>query len=531
MTELDALIVGAGFGGVYQLWKLRNEGYKTKLVESGSDFGGVWYWNCYPGARVDSDIPHYEFSMPELWKDWTWSERFPGGPELRRYFAHVDQKLDLRKDCFFDTTITSAIFDDNDKKWHVTTQGSETFKVKYLLLNTGFASKRYTPDLKGLDSFQGQWLHSSFWPQGGLDMTGKRVIVIGTGSTGVQITQEAAKIAKEVTVLQRTPNLALPMAQKTYTNGEQKQTRDQYPDLFKIRPTTFGGFMWDFVGRNTFDDPPEKRREFYEQLWKNGDFSFWLATYQDMLFVKESNEEAYSFWREKTRQRIKDPRKRDILAPMVQPHAFGCKRISLEQDYYDVFNRDNVDVLDINTHPIVEITPKGIKTTEKEIEADLLIFATGFDSYTGGMKQIDIRGPSGISLTDKWVNGSLTYLGMSVSGFPNMFFTYGPQAPTALCNGPTCAELQGNWIADCLNYMREKNLSTIDATLEAEAAWKQDVHNFAHASLLPTTKSWYMGDNIPGKPREALNYLGGVPRYGESCKTCAEKGYEGFVLA
>lgn len=489
MTELDVLIVGAGFGGVYQLWKLRNEGYKTKLVESGSDFGGVWYWNCYPGARVDSDIPHYEFSMPELWKDWTWSERFPGGPELRRYFAHVDQKLDLRKDCLFDTTVASAIFDDNDKKWRVTTQGSETFKVKYLLLNTGFASKRYTPDLKGLDSFQGQWLHSSFWPQGGLDMTGKRVVVIGTGSTGVQLTQEAAKIAKEVTVLQRTPNLALPMAQKTYTNGEQKQTRDQYPDLFKIRPTTFGGFMWDFVGRNTFDDPPEKRREFYEQLWKNGDFSFWLATYQDMLFVKESNEEAYGFWREKTRQRIKDPRKRDILAPMVQPHAFGCKRISLEQDYYDVFNRDNVDVLDINTHPIVEITPKGIKTTEKEIEADLLIFATGFDSYTGGMKQIDIRGPSGISLTDKWVNGSLTYLGMSVSGFPNMFFTYGPQAPTALCNGPTCAELQGNWIADCLNYMREKNLSTIDATLEAEAAWKQDVHNFAHASLLPTTKS------------------------------------------
>ncbi|PGH34995.1 hypothetical protein GX50_02129 [[Emmonsia] crescens] len=531
MTELDVLIVGAGFGGVYQLWKLRNEGYKTKLVESGSDFGGVWYWNCYPGARVDSDIPHYEFSMPELWKDWTWSERFPGGPELRRYFAHVDQKLDLRKDCLFDTTVASAIFDDNDKKWRVTTQGSETFKVKYLLLNTGFASKRYTPDLKGLDSFQGQWLHSSFWPQGGLDMTGKRVVVIGTGSTGVQLTQEAAKIAKEVTVLQRTPNLALPMAQKTYTNGEQKQTRDQYPDLFKIRPTTFGGFMWDFVGRNTFDDPPEKRREFYEQLWKNGDFSFWLATYQDMLFVKESNEEAYGFWREKTRQRIKDPRKRDILAPMVQPHAFGCKRISLEQDYYDVFNRDNVDVLDINTHPIVEITPKGIKTTEKEIEADLLIFATGFDSYTGGMKQIDIRGPSGISLTDKWVNGSLTYLGMSVSGFPNMFFTYGPQAPTALCNGPTCAELQGNWIADCLNYMREKNLSTIDATLEAEAAWKQDVHNFAHASLLPTTKSWYMGDNIPGKPREALNYLGGVPRYGESCRTCAEKGYEGFVLA
>ncbi|PGH07222.1 hypothetical protein AJ79_06326 [Helicocarpus griseus UAMH5409] len=530
MAQIDALIVGAGFGGVYQLWKLRNEGYNVKLVESGSDFGGVWYWNCYPGARVDSDIPHYEFSMPELWKDWTWSERFPGGPELRKYFAHVDKKLDLRKDCLFNTTITSANFDSNDKKWYIATQGSQTFKVKYLLLNTGFAAKRYTPDIKGLDTFRGQWLHSSFWPQEGIDMTGKRVAVLGTGSTGIQITQEAAKVAKEVTVLQRTPNMALPMRQVKYTNGEQKEPREKYPELFKQRPTTFGGFTWDFSPKKTFDDTPEERRKFYEELWEIGDFSFWLATYYDMLFVKECNEEAHKFWLEKTRQRIKDPRKRDILAPTVQPHAFGCKRISLEQDYFDVFNQDNVDVLDIKTHPIVEITPTGIKTTEKEIKIDLLVLATGFDSYTGGLKQIDIRGPSGVSLTEKWANGSLTYLGMSVAGFPNMFFTYGPQAPTALCNGPTCAELQGNWIADLMNHMRENNISTIDATIEAEAAWKQAVHNFAYASLLPSTKSWYMGDNIPGKPREPLNYLGGVPQYWKSCKECAQKGYEGFVL-
>ncbi|KAK2785578.1 hypothetical protein FQN52_008357 [Onygenales sp. PD_12] len=531
MTELDALIVGAGFGGVYQLWKLRNEGYKTLLVDTASDFGGVWYWNCYPGARVDSDIPHYEFSMPELWKDWTWSERFPGGEELRKYFAHCDKKLDLRKDCLFNTTVASAVFNDNDKRWHITTKDSKIFIAKYLLLNTGFAAKRYTPDFKGLDTFQGQWFHSSFWPQGGLDMTGKKVAIVGTGSTGVQIIQEAAKVAKEVTVFQRTPNLALPMGQVKYTNGEQREPREKYPELFKVRNTTFGGFTWDFIGRNTFDDTPEQRRETYEMLWKKGDFAFWLAGYQDTLFVKESNTEAYLFWKEKTRQRIKDPRKRDILAPEVQPHAFGCKRISLEQNYFDLFNQDNVDVVDVNAEPIVEITPKGIKTAEKEIEVDLLVVATGFDSITGGLKMIDIRGPSGVSLTEKWANGSLTYLGMSVSGFPNMFFTYGPQAPTALCNGPTCAELQGDWIVDCMNYMREKNLATINATSEAELAWKQDVHNFAYASLLPTTKSWYMGDNIPGKPRESLNYLGGLPTYWKSCQNSAKNGYEGFVLA
>lgn len=488
--ELDALVVGAGFGGVYQLWKLRNEGYNTKLVESGTDFGGVWYWNCYPGARVDSDIPHYEFSMPELWKDWWWSERFPGGPELRRYFSYVDKKLDLRKDCLFNTTVTSAIFNTDDKRWHVTMKDSQVFKAKYLLLNTGFAAKRYTPEVKGIDTFEGKWLHSSYWPHEGLDMRGKRVGIIGTGSTGVQIAQEAAKVAKELTVFQRTPNFALPMAQVKYKPGEQKNPRSEYPELFADRINNFAGFTWQFYPKNTFDDTPEERRKVYEDAWAKGDFSFWLGIYQDMLFVKESNEEAYNFWRGKTRARINDPRKKDILAPMVQPHAFGCKRISLEQGYFEIFNQDNVNVVDVSATAIAEVTPRGVKTSDgKEHDVDILVFATGFDTHTGGMTQIDVRGPSGISLFEKWAAGSLTYLGMSVCGFPNMFFTYGPQAPTALCNGPTCAELQGNWIAKCMNDMRKRNLSTIEATSAAEQGWKKLNHDIAYSSLLPTTKS------------------------------------------
>jgi cation diffusion facilitator CzcD-associated flavoprotein CzcO len=487
MADLDMLVIGAGFSGAYQLWKLRNEGYKVKLVEAGSDFGGVWHWNRYPGLRVDSDVPHYEFSMPEVWKEWRWSERFPSGAELQKYFAHVDRKLNLRKDCQFNTMVTAARFD--DKLWHVDTESSGSFKAKYLLLNIGIGAKKYTPETDGLDTFHGQWLHSSSWPETGLDMRGKRVAVIGTGATGVQITQEAAKVAKELVVFQRTPNLALPMGQVQFAAGGRPKPEADYPGIFRRRTETFAGFTFDFMDRKTFDDTPEQRRETYEKLWKAGDFQFWLATYQDMLFDEKANAEAYNFWREKTRARVEDPRKRDLLAPMVPPHAFGTKRPSLERGYFEVFNQDNVELVDLNATPIVRLTQKGIQTSGKEYEVDIVVFATGFDSVTGPFKQIDVRGRSGISLSEKWKDGSITYLGVSVNDFPNMFFSYGPQAPTGVCNGPTCIEMQGNWIADCLNYMREKKLSTVEPTHQAETAWKKEVHDVAFASLVPKTKS------------------------------------------
>jgi cation diffusion facilitator CzcD-associated flavoprotein CzcO len=311
------------------------------------------------------------------------------------------------------------------------------YKAKYLLLNTGFAAKRYTPDWNGIETFRGTFIHPSYWPQEDLDLKGKKVAVIGTGSTGVQLATELSSIVGELVVFQRTPNTALPMKQVDYKDGQQALGREAYPDLFKGRPHSFSGFSFSPVPRNTFDDPPETRRAFYESLWEEGDFKFWLANYQDLLFVKAANDEAYAFWREKTCPRIKDPRVRDLLAPMAAPYSFGCKRISLEQGFFEIFNEPHVHLVDMNSTPIETFTEKGIKTSENEWEFDYIICATGFDSITGGLKQIDIKGISGEPLAEYWKNGTRTYLGMAVSGYPNLFFTYGPQGPTALCNGPT----------------------------------------------------------------------------------------------
>ncbi|EXJ57777.1 uncharacterized protein A1O5_12335 [Cladophialophora psammophila CBS 110553] len=530
VEDLDALIVGAGFGGVYQLRRLRQEGHKVKLIDFASDYGGVWYWNRYPGARVDSAIPLYEFSDPEIWRDWSWSQRFPGSAELRDYFQFVAEKWDLRRDTYFDTRVTAAEWNVSNARWLVTTADGKQFKVKQFLLNTGFAAKRHIPDWNGIEKFQGTWVHPSYWPKEDPDLRGKKVAIIGTGSTGVQLAQEISKVARQFVLFQRTPNLALPMKQIEYFGDEQAFPRDKYPKFFEERLRSFGGLSFEFINRATFDDTPEQRQNFYQQLWDEGDFHFWLAGYKDMLFNWDANREAYNFWRDKVRAKIRDPKLQEVLAPEVQPHAFGCKRISLENGYFEIFNEPNVNLVDVNSTPVLEVTEKGIKTTEKEWEFDYIISATGYDAFTGGFNEIDIRGKLGQSLKDKWKQGVRTYLGMAVSGFPNLFFTYGPQAPTALCNGPTCAELQGEWIVKLMNYMQGRGLKSIEAHEEAETDWAQGVKTIANTSLLPTTKSWYMGDNIPGKIREPLIYLGGVPTYYKTLNESAEHEYEGFQL-
>lgn len=530
VVHLDALVVGAGFGGVYQLKVMRDLGYRVKLVECGDDYGGVWYWNRYPGARVDSSIPHYEFDDPAVWKTWTWKQRFPDSAELRAYFSHVADIWDLRKDTQFKTFVQSASWDDTECLWTVHSKQGDIFKARYFLLNTGFAAKRYMPDWKGVDDFRGVIIHPSYWPPEGLDLARKRVAVIGTGSTGLQIATELASIVGELVVFQRTPNTALPMKQVTYRNSEQNVARKDYPRLFKGRANSFSGFSFNFLDRGTFDDPPDKRREVYETLWQEGDFKYWLATYRDMLFSKAANDEAYNFWRDKTRARINDARVRDLLAPMEAPYSFGCKRISLEQGFFEIFNEPHVHLVDVNETPIQEVTEKGLKTSEKEWAFDIIICATGFDSWTGGLKQIDIRGPSGESLADYWENGTFTYLGMAVAGLPNMFFTYGPQSPTAFCNGPTCAQMQGDWIAGVMDRMRENSEKKVVADKKSQDKWRQTVLRLANATLMPGTKSWYMGDNIPGKPREPLLYLGGVPNYYKTLNDVASNGYPGFMF-
>ncbi|KAF5677858.1 monooxygenase [Fusarium denticulatum] len=509
-TVLDALIVGGGFGGVYQLKRLREEGYSVKLVDMASDYAGIWFWNRYPGARVDSAIPHYEYSDPELWRDWNWTQRFPGSAELREYFSYVAKKWDLRKDTFFNTCISKAVWDEEANRWQIESKDGKKFVARYLLLNTGFAAKRHTPDWKDIDMFSGLWIHPSYWPAKEPDLKGKKIAVIGTGSTGVQLAQELSQIE--------------------YSQNDKLITEERYKEVFKGRHASFGGFDFNFYPYDTFSDDTETRRAVYEEPWSHGDFKFWLANYQDMIFREDANAEAYKFWKSKVRSRVKDPCCQEILAPEKQPYSFGCKRISLENGFYEIFNQPNVSLVDVNATPVVEVTERGIKTSEKEWEFDVVVCATGFDAITGGLKDINIQGVSGVKLADKWEYGAKTYLGMAVAGFPNMLFTYGPQAPTALCNGPTRAESQGEFIVKVMKYMSTHGRHKIDACEDAEAEWAANVQNIANASLLPNTKSWYMGDNILGTPRECLIYLGGVPTYTKTLKECTEDGFKGFQL-
>jgi cation diffusion facilitator CzcD-associated flavoprotein CzcO len=528
--DVDILIVGAGFGGVYLLHQFRKLGYSVKIYEAGTDLGGIWHWNCYPGARVDSAIPVYEYSIPEVWDSWTWTEKYPGWAELRQYFNHVDKTLGIKKDVAFNTKVVGANFNQETNKWTVQTEDGRTAYSRYFILATGFAAKRHFPDWPGMDKFKGTVHHSSFWPNEGVDVRGKKVAVVGTGSTGVQIAQESAPDALELTVFQRTPNLALPMRQAQISKEEQEAAKHGYPQFFKDRLTTFAGFPYDFSTKNTFDDNEEEREAFYEKLWENGGFEFWLATYKDMLFDAKANRAAYDFWNKKTRARINDPVKRDILAPVEPPHPFGTKRPSLEQNYYEQFNRPNVHVVDISANPVKEVVAEGIITSDGKLhEIDIIALATGFDSVTGGMKNMGLRDVHGTALADAWANGTFSYLGMTRAGYPNMFFLYGPHGPTAFSNGPTCVEVQGDWIIDAIKKIEAEGIKSIDPQKDAEVEWKKKIKELNDKTLFPLAKSWYMGANIPGKTIEQLNWPGGMPLYEKETRAALD-GWNGYTV-
>ncbi|KAG5637092.1 hypothetical protein H0H81_005775 [Sphagnurus paluster] len=531
--EIDVLVVGAGFSGLYQLHKLRKAGFSVKVFEAGKGIGGVWHWNCYPGARVDSDYFLYQYSLEELWKDWTWTERFPDRQELVAYFDYVDKKLDLSRDISFDTRVTSATFDTTADRWVVSTQNGRTIRSRFLSLCTGLAAKTLFPDYPGLNSFKGVVHHTSLWPQGGVDLTGKRVGVLGTGSSGLQVIQESDPIVAHLTVFQRIPNLALPMGQRKVTEQEQNELKKElYPIIFRRRVQTFAGFHYTLVDRSLLDLTPEERRLMLEDLWGRGGFYYWLAAHQDIFSSEEANKIVYDFWRDKVRKRLTDPVMQAKLAPEVPPHPFGTKQPSLDRCYYEVLNQPNVTLVDLQETPIVEITPSGVKTKDGvEHALDVLVLATGFDALTGSISQIDIRGTDGTPIGEKWGKGVATYLGLSSAGYPNMFFPYGPQAPTGFCNGPSCLEVQSDWIVECLTYMREHKHTRIDATPAAEAAWGARIQELAAPGLWDRAKSWYVGANVPGKPVAQINFTGGLPMYAKLCRESAEGGYVGFTLS
>lgn len=439
--QLDVLIVGAGFSGLHLLQKLRKLNFNVKIYEAGTGIGGTWYWNCYPGARVDSDFPFYQFTQDDIWKGFEWTERFPGQRELQKYFKHVDTKLELSKDIEFGVRVTSAVFDGPTNQWFVRTNNSNKLsaRTKFLVLCTGFAECRYTPLFKGVNSFKGTTLHTSLWPKSGLDVAGKRVAVIGTGASGVQVIQEIASEVAHLTVYQRTPNLALPMQQSSLSDQTKWKfpTSDMIERTLNMTRTTFAGMDFDFIPSDGVNATPEEREAVFEELFKRGGFYFWVGTYRDMFENQETNDAAYQFWCKKVRARINDPAKKDILAPIVAPHPFGTKRPSLEQRYYEVYNQNNVDIINVRQSPILEITENGIKTQKEGVtDVDIIVFATGFDQ-SGAILNIEIKNEFNETLQDKWKNGVLTSHGISIAGFPNLFFTYGPHAPTSLANGPT----------------------------------------------------------------------------------------------
>lgn len=502
------------------------------LIDAASGLGGIWHWNCYPGARVDSHVPVYEYSAEEIWRDWYWDERFPDWRALRRYFDHVDRKWDLARDVRLNTRVARARWDEAALRWSVTTERGETLRPRFFVLCTGFAAKAYIPDIPGLSEFGGIWHHTAHWPQEGLDMAGLQVGVIGTGASGVQVVQEAYKHASRVTVFQRTPIMALAMQQRRLSREEQDAAKEHYPEIFRRRRQTNAGFDLEPAGGSTFGVSAEERRETYERLWSSGGFSFWAGNFSDVLLDRKANRAAYDFWREKVHARVRDPRDAAVLAPSEPPHPFGVKRPSLEQDYYDAFNHDHVELVDLRRTPIERITRTAVRTSDgREREIDLVVLATGFDAVTGGLTSIDLVGASGETLRDHWSEGVLTHLGMASSGFPNLLFVYGPQSPSGFCNGPTCAEVQGDWITELLCHLAEEGIARMEATAEAEHAWRDQVQTIASMTLFPEADSWYMGANIPGKPREMLNWPGGLQLYLAACKAAAEAGYSGFELS
>ena len=525
----DAIVIGAGISGMYFLYRLRQMGMTAIGFETGSGVGGTWYWNRYPGARFDSESYTYGYSFSEeVLEEWEWSEHFSGQPETLRYLNYVADKFDLRRDIRFNTRVSSAHFDATNRCWDIETEGGDRASARFLLTAVGPLSEPYIPEFPGADSFRGDKWHTSSWPHHPVDLSQKRVGVIGTGATAVQLITEVAKNVGDLTVFQRTPNYCKPLRNGPIDTATQAEIKASYAEIFDKCSRSFGGFIHDFDARSALEVSEEERLEFYERLWNERGFGFWLGSFIDILSDLEANQTVTEFVREKIRERIDDPEVAKLLVPTS--HPFGTKRVPLESGYYEAYNRKNVHLVDLHSSPIECFTETGIKTSEADYEFDVIIYATGFDAVTGALNRIDIRGEDGSALKDKWADGPSTMLGMQTVGFPNMFITAGPHNASSFCNVPRCLEQNVEWITDCIAYMRDHEFSRIEATPEAEAQWTHHVLESADATLFPDVDSWFMGANIPGKKRVFLNYVGGVQNFRAKCDEVAASNYAGFIL-
>jgi cation diffusion facilitator CzcD-associated flavoprotein CzcO len=525
VEQFDAIIIGAGVTGLYQLYRLRELGLSVRLYDDGSGVGGTWFWNRYPGCRFDSESETYAYSFSEeLLQEWEWKEHFSGQPENEKYLNYVADKFNLRPNIQLNSKVVSAVYDEGENIWEVKLEGGQRVRAKYVVAAVGILSASYLPNIPGLDTYKGVSYHTSRWPKETMDFTGKRVAVIGTGATAVQLIPIIAQQVGHLTVFQRTPNYCAPLRNSLVSAETQANFKKSYPDIFKKCQETTAAFKYDFDPRSVFEVSEEERLEQFERLWAKPGFEKWLGNFRDIMTNREANEVFAEFVRNKIRARVKDPVVAEKLVP--KNHPFGSKRIPLETNYYEAYNRDNVLLVDINETPIERFTPKGVKTSDKEYEFDVIILATGFDAITGALTRMDIRGENGKTLKDKWADGPRTYLGMQSAGFPNFFLAIN----NAFCNFPRCAETIVEWITDCIRYMRAKNIARIEPTVAAEDAWVKHANQLVEGSMLVEANSWFVGANIPGKARAILLYANPAPKYRAKCAEVAAKGYEGFEL-
>jgi cation diffusion facilitator CzcD-associated flavoprotein CzcO len=527
-TNYDVLIIGAGFAGLCMLHHLRKQlGLSVKVVEAGSDVGGTWYWNRYPGARCDTESYVYCYSFSkELLQEWNWSGRYPEQRELLAYLRHFADRFNLRRDIQFDTRIVSAHFESGHNLWRLTTDSGEVLTATFLVNAVGLLSRRYTPDIKGIESFKGEWHHTSAWPEREVEFEGKRVGVIGTGSTGVQSVSTIAKTAKHLTVFQRTAQYAIPARHERVDRAFLENVKQNYDEIWAKTKNSSGGFPFQHNGMSALDVSDEARLKIYEELWAEGGVKFLFGSFRDLLTDARANDTVSEFIRSKIREEVKDPDVAEVLIP--KDHPFGSRRPIIHTDYFQAFNRSNVTLVDARRFPIQEITQNGIRVANGDHDLDIIVFATGFDAVTGAYMAIDIRGLGGLSLKEKWKDRPLSYLGIATSGFPNMFMVQGPGSTFG--NQVVAIEHHVEWITRCIQSMRQKGVSSIDVTRDAELEWSEEIRQAAERTVVVHADSWFNGGNIPGKVRCIVFYPGSYKYYRKKCDEIARDDYRGFTF-
>ena len=527
---LDALVIGAGFSGLYLLHRLRDHlGLNVQVVEMAPAIGGTWYWNRYPGARCDSLSHSYRYMFSEeLARGWESSERYPGPEENCRYLTYVAEQLDLKKDIRFDTRVESAHYDEEAGIWSITTDVGECYSARYFITGVGCLSSTNVPKIPGLDSFAGDWYHTGGWPHAGVDFRGKRVGQIGTGSSGIQAVPVIAETAEHLTVFQRTANYSIPAHNGPLSEDFQKYVRENFAEIRELMHSSPNGMPFRISDALAVDTDADERAATFEKSWQVGGLQF-RASFFDLMVDENANRTAADFIKNKIHGAVKDPETAVKLTNIDHPYA--TKRPPVDSFYFETFNRDHVDLIDLRATPIEEITPAGIRTSDRDYPLDIIVFATGFDAMTGALLKMDIRGRQGKTLADAWSAGPTNYLGLQVAGFPNMFTITGPGSPSVLCNMPVAIEQHVDWVTDCIAYLDQNNVVAMEATDSAMNDWVEHVNDMAAATLMPKANhSWYHGANVPGKPIVFMPYAGGLQRFREICNDIAADGYRGFAL-